>query len=103
MQETELISVRFPDVSKIVVTMECKNRFAPTMRRTLNFRPASHAFFRVSCLDDGCVQGGIDMKGVLTSMIRNHDESAKGDPHCSNSAPAVLHAGISRQISTACS
>ena len=98
MRETELISARFPDVSSIVVTMEYNNRFAPNMRRTLNFHPGSHAFFKISCLGDGCVDGGIDMTGVLTSMIRNHNESATGALHCSNSNPAVLHAGMSYQI-----
>ena len=99
MRETELISARYPDVSRIVVTMEYKNRFAPTMRRTLNYRPGSHAFFKVSCLGDGCVEGGLDMTVVLAKMVRNHDESAKGNLRCSNSDPAVLHAGMSYQIS----
>jgi hypothetical protein len=99
MRETELISARFPDVSGIVVTMRYSNRFAPAMRRTLNFRPGSHAFFKVNCLGEGCVDGGLDMTGIVTSMVRNHEALAKGTLFCSNSDPAPVHADMTYRIS----
>ena len=98
MRETELISARYPDVSSIVVTMEYKNRLAPAMRRTLNFYPGSHAFFEISCLGDGCVDGGLDITRTLNSMIRNHDESSQGNLLCSNHNSTASHADMSYRI-----
>jgi hypothetical protein len=97
--ETELISIRFPEVSGIVVSMEYRNQKGPPMSRTLNYRPDNHAFFKVNCLGAGCEGGGLDMTGVLTNMIRNHDRSAKGSLHCSNGDPGASHADMSYRVS----
>lgn len=101
MEEAGPISARFPGVSSIVVTMQYRKRFAPAMRRILNFLPGSHAFFKFNCLGEGCEDGGLDMTRVVTSMVRNHDTSAKGTILCSNSDTAAVHADMSYKIAIA--
>lgn len=99
MRETELIAAHFPGVSQIVVSMEYSKKRGPAMQRTLNFSPGNHAFFKLNCLGEGCVGGGLDITGVLTAMIRKHDESAAGSLHCSNSHAGTVHADMSYKVS----
>jgi hypothetical protein len=98
-RETELMSARFPSVSKIVFSVQYKKKRGPSMLRTLNFRPGSHAFFKLNCLGEECVAGGLDITGIVSSMVRNHNESASGNLHCANSEPAAVHADMSYAVS----
>lgn len=99
MHETKLISERFPEVSRIVVKMEYSGNSTPTMVRTLNFLPGSHAFFKMTCLGEGCDDGGLDLTGIVTSMIRNHRESGSGSLFCDGSTSNAVHSDMSYQVS----
>jgi hypothetical protein len=94
-----LISDRFPEVSNIVVKMKYVSEGATSLLRTLNFYPESSAFFRMSCLGEGCDGGGLDLTRVITTMIRNHKTSAKGELGCENKDPAAVHADIAYEVS----
>ena len=94
-----LMSERFPEVSQIVVKMKYLKDGSTSLLRTLSFHPESHAFFRMSCLGEGCTDGGLDLTRVITKMIKSHDTSAKGDLSCKNKDPVAIHAKIAYNIS----
>lgn len=93
-----LISDRFPDVSSIVVTMNYKRERTSAVLRSLHFYPGSHAFFRVSCLGEGCDDGGLDLTWVIQRMIRGQEKSAKGELRCENQDPAIVHADVDYHV-----
>ena len=99
MQETKLISERFPDVSQVIVKMEYSGNRVPSMRRTLSFRPGNHAFFKMTCLGEGCEDGGLDFTGVVSSMISRHQESGSGNVFCDGSTSNAEHSDMSYQVS----
>lgn len=96
---SELMSDRFAEVSNIVVRMIYVKEGTTSLLRTLNFYPESHAFFKVSCLGEGCDNGGLDMTRVITTAIKNHKTSAKGELRCRNKDPAAVHANITYEVS----
>jgi hypothetical protein len=71
---------------------------ANPIHRVMNFSPGSYAFFKVDCLSDDCVDGGFDMSRVITSMIRNHSESTKGELGCDDDGPRPGHSKIVYEI-----
>lgn len=89
-----LLSERFPGVSSIVVKMNYKGSRTSTLLRTVNFFPGSAAYFRISCLGEGCERGALDLTGVINRMIRGRDRSAKGELTCENRDPAIRHADV---------
>jgi hypothetical protein len=93
-----LMSDRFAEVSNIVVKMRYVKEGTTSLLRTLNFYPESHAFFRMSCLGEGCEDGGLDMTRVITRMIKDHKTSAKGVLTCKNKDPAAVHANINYEV-----
>lgn len=93
-----LMSDRFAEVSNIVVKMKYVKEGNISLLRTLNFYPESHAFFRVSCLGEGCEDGGLDLTRVITTMIKKHKTSAKGELSCKNKDPAAVHANIAYEV-----
>ena len=93
-----LLSEHYPEVSKIVITMVYTKGGATSLLRTLNFYPGSHAFFKMNCLGEGCVDGGLDLTGVITRMIRNRKESSGGKISCENDDPAAVHAAMSYEV-----
>ena len=99
MREAELVSARFPDVSRIVVKMQYKHPKTPSMLRTLNYRPGSQAFFKMSCLGEGCVDGGLDMTRIINKMIRGHEKSVQRDIRCQNRDSEAVHANIAYKVS----
>ena len=94
-----LMSEHFPEVSNIVVKMKYVKEGTTSLLRTLNFYPESHAYFRMSCLGEGCEDGGLDLTRVITTMIKNHKTSAKGELSCKNKDPAAVHANIAYEVS----
>jgi len=94
-----IMSDRFPEVSTIVVRMKYVKEGATSLLRTMNFYPGSHAFFRMSCLGEGCVDGGLDLTRVITTMIRDHKTSAKGELSCRSKDPSAIHADIVYEVS----
>ena len=88
------VSKHFPEVASIVISMMYKQKGAKSLLRTLNFSTDSYAFFKVACLSDGCVDGGFDMTQIVTSMIRNHSETSKGELGCDDSGSRPDHSNI---------
>ncbi|HEY6000843.1 MAG TPA: hypothetical protein VI078_16270 [bacterium] len=89
-----LMSDRFPGVSSIVVTMNYKGDRLSSLVRTVNFFAGSPAYFRISCLGEGCERGALDLTWVIHRMIRGRERSAKGELGCENRDPAVHHANV---------
>jgi hypothetical protein len=93
-----LMSERFPDVASIVVTMNYKRGSFPWVLRTLNFYPGSPAFFRISCLGEGCDEGGLDLTHPIQRMIRSHEKSKKGELSCDNKDAAIVHPSVDYEV-----
>ena len=93
-----LVSDRLPEVSSIVVTMNYKRGNSPWVLRTLNFYPGSAAFFRISCLGEGCDDGGLDLTQVMHRMIKGHEKSAKGKLSCDNKDAAIVHPHVDYEV-----
>ena len=96
---TRLISDQFPKVAGIVVRIRYMSKGHRALKRTLNFHPESHAFFKMTCLGEGCDSGGLNLTRTITSMITNHHKSAKGEVHCINNEPSAGHADMAYNIS----
>ncbi|MBI5408680.1 MAG: hypothetical protein HZA14_04880 [Nitrospirae bacterium] len=92
------VSKHFPEVASIVISMMYKQKGARSLLRTLSFSPDSHAFFKVACLSDDCVDGGFDMTQIITSMIRNHSEASKGELGCDDNGPRPGHSNIVYEV-----
>ena len=93
-----LLAERFPAVSCIVVRMNYQRGRTSALQRTVNFLPGSPAFFRISCLGEGCEGGGLDLTWVIGSMIKRHERTAKGELRCMNQDPAILHAEVDYDV-----
>ncbi|MHA2218949.1 MAG: hypothetical protein ACXACY_23760 [Candidatus Hodarchaeales archaeon] len=94
-----IMSKHFPDVSSIVISMMYKQKgTANPIHRTVNITSDSYAFFKVNCLTRDCVEGGFDLTQVITSMIRNHKQSVKGDLGCEGNGPRADHSEIKYEV-----
>ena len=93
-----LVSGCFPDVASIVVTMNYSRGTFPSVLRTVNFYPGSNAFFRISCLGEGCDDGGLDLTGVMQRMIKRREKSAKGVLRCANQDAAIVHPSVNYEV-----
>jgi len=97
-----LMSDRFPGVSGIVVRMTyCQIGANPVlMVRTVNFSPASYAYFKMGCMIKGCSDGGFDLTPVIADMVKTHKKLKKGSLACSGSVDniAVDHASIDYEV-----
>jgi hypothetical protein len=92
------MSKHFPEVESIVIKMMYTQKGARSLLRTLNFAPDSYAFFKVACLSDDCVDGGFDMTGIITSMIRNRSEALQGELGCDDTGPRPDHSAIVYEV-----
>lgn len=97
--EAGIMSDRFPGVASIVIKLKYVKAGNTSLVRTLNFYPESPAFFRMTCLGEGCENGGLDLTRVITGMIKKRTKSAKGDLRCKNRDPAAVHADMAYTIS----
>jgi hypothetical protein len=93
-----LVSDRYPGVASIVVSMNYKGDRPRSLVRTLSFLPGSPAYFRITCLGEGCERGGLDLTRVIDRMVKGRDRSAKGDLRCGNRDPAVRHADVDYEV-----
>ena len=66
--------------------------------RVVNFFPGSSALFRIDCLKKECTSGGFDLTQVITGMIKNRKEAAKGDLSCEGNGPAADHSNIAYEV-----
>ena len=89
------VSAHFPEVKSIVINMMYnQSGIAKSLPRTVNFSPDSSAFFMIDCLNKDCEGGGFDLSQVLSSMIRNRRESAKGQLSCEGNGASADHSDI---------
>jgi len=89
------VSAHFPEVKSIIINMMYnQSGIAKSLPRTINFSPDSSAFFRIDCLNKDCEGGGFDLSQVLSSMIRNRRESAKGQLSCEGNGASSDHSDI---------
>jgi len=93
-----LMSEHFPNVQSIVVTMNYTRGSYSSVFRTLNFYPGSPAFFKISCLGDGCEEGGLDLTYVMHRMIRSREKSSKGELRCDNRDAAIVHPNVDYEV-----
>ena len=97
--EAGFMSAHFPEVESIVVSMTYNQRgIAKSLPRVVNFFPSSYALFRVDCLNKDCHEGGFDLTQVITSMIRGHRETSKGDLSCEGNGPSADHSAIVYEV-----
>jgi hypothetical protein len=93
------MSVQFPEVTGIVINMIYSQRgMLKSLPRVINFFPGSSALFRVDCLNKECVSGGFDLTQVITGMIRNRREAAKGKLSCGGDGPSTGHSTIVYEV-----
>jgi hypothetical protein len=89
------VSAHFPDVDSIVINMMYSQRgIQKSLPRIVNFFPGSYALFRIDCLNKDCVGGGFDLTKVITAMIGNRKETAKGELSCEGNGSSSDHSAI---------
>jgi hypothetical protein len=93
------VSTHFPEVASIVISMMYSQRgIQKSLPRTVNFFPGSYALFRVNCLNKDCVDGGFDLTQVITAMIQNRREAAKGELSCEGNGSSADHSAIVYEV-----
>jgi len=97
--EAGFMAAQFPQVAGIVINMTYTQKgIAKSLPRVVNFFPGSYALFRVDCLSRGCADGGFDLTQVITGMIRNRRETAKGELSCVGNDPSAGHSSIVYEV-----
>jgi hypothetical protein len=98
--DSGLISEHFPKVSSIVIDVtNSYGKINPiTVLRTLNFWPSSYAYFNIECLSKGCLDGGFGLNQVITTMVRSHKESGKGEIACDGNNISFDHSKFHYKI-----
>lgn len=92
------VSKLFPDVTSIVVNMTYNQKgIQKSLPRIVNFFPSSYALFRVNCLNKSCVDGGFDLTQIITTMVKSHRETTKGDLICEG-GPSPEHSDIVYEV-----
>ena len=94
-----LLDAKFPDVAGIVIRMTYNQRgIQKSLCRVVNFFPGSYALFRIDCLNKECSDGGFDLTQVITGMIRNRREAARGDLSCEGDGASADHSTIAYEV-----
>jgi hypothetical protein len=68
--------------------------------RTVNY--SRQLCFQVACLNRDCIDGGFDLNQVITTMVRNRRETAKGDLSCESSDHSDIVYDVSIQYAKKC-
>jgi hypothetical protein len=93
------VNAQFPEVAGIAISMMYNQRgVQKPLPRVVNFFPESYALFRIDCLNKECVDGGFDLSQVITGMIRNRREAAKGELSCEGDSPSANHSTIVYEV-----
>ncbi len=93
------MNAQFPEVTGIVISMLYSQMgIQKSLPRVVNFLPGSYAVFRIDCLNKECVDGGFDLTQVITGMIRNRREAARGDLSCEGNCPSANHSTIAYKV-----
>ena len=97
--DSGFLTKHYPEVESIVISMIYnQSGIAKPIHRIANFSPGSYAFFKIDCLSRECDNGGFDLTQVISSMVRNHREAAKGELTCHNDQNPVDHSAIEYDI-----
>lgn len=97
--DADLMETLFPEVAGIVISMTYSQQgVLKSFTRVINFFPGSYALFRIDCLNKECVDGGFDLTQIITGMIRNHRETARGDLSCEGDCPSADHSTIAYEV-----
>jgi hypothetical protein len=97
--ETGFVSSLFPEVTSIVINMTYSQiGLLKSLPRTVNFFPDSYAFFRVDCLSKECLEGGFDLTGIITSMVKNRKKKVKGELSCEGKELDPGHSSIVYEV-----
>jgi hypothetical protein len=95
-----IVSAQFPGVTGIVINMIYDQKgILKSLPRVVNFFPGSSALFRIDCLNKECIDGGFDLTRVISGMIRNRREAAKGNLSCEGNSPHADHSTITYEVS----
>lgn len=93
------VEAQFPEVTGIAISMIYNQRgIQKSLPRLVNFFPDSYALFRIDCLNKECVDGGFDLTHVITGMVRNRREAAKGDLSCEGDGLSADHSTIVYEV-----
>ncbi len=94
------VAAQFPEVTEIVVRMTYNQRgIKNSLCRVVNFFPDSSALFRIDCLNKECIDGGFDLTQVISGMIRNRKETARGNVSCEGNSLSADHSTIVYEVS----
>lgn len=98
-RDAGIVSEHYPGVAGIVIDMMYNQKgIKKALQRTVNFFPTSCALFRIDCLCKDCVDGGFDMSKVITTMIGNRKEAAKGKLNCAGNGSSEDHSTIVYEV-----
>ena len=90
---------QFPEVASIVISMMYNQKgILKSLPRVVNFFPGSYALLRIDCLNKECADGGFVLTQVITGMVRNRREAAKGDLSCEGNGPSADHSTIAYEV-----
>lgn len=92
------VGEQFPGVASIVMNMTYNQKGTQSILRTFHFTPNSHAFFRINCLRQDCVDGGFDLTQVITAMIRNRRVEVRGSLSCEGTDFSAKHSDIVYEV-----
>jgi len=93
------VDAQYPEVRGIVINMIYSQRgILKSLPRVVNFFPGSSALFKIDCLKKECADGGFDLTQVITGMIRNRREAAKGELSCGGDGPSADHSNITYEV-----
>jgi hypothetical protein len=93
------MNAQFPEVAGIIVRMTYTQKgIQKSLPRIVNFFPDSYALFRIDCLKKECVSGGFDLTRVITGMINNRKEAARGNLSCEGEDPSADHSSIVYEV-----
>lgn len=95
-----LVSERHAEVENVEFRMTYYRRGVDPvlMTRTLSFRPCDHAGFHLSCMEDGCMNGGFDLAPVVAAMVKGRRTSASGRLFCRGTSDTIGHASIAYEV-----
>lgn len=83
--DTRKVEEVFPDIEKIEISYHLQHRSAfgtQNKHNTWTVSPNSQAVFVFDCLNRECSSFGFDLKNVIESMYRLHQNESSGEMRC---------------------
>lgn len=93
------VSKHYPEVESIIINMAYKQKgITNPIHRIMNFSPGSYAFFKISCLNKDCTEGGFDLSQIINLMINNHRSETSGHLSCDDNGTQSEHSVINYTV-----